>query len=389
MGHMKPTISIPPLPVGINADLFPSLKKWAFFNHAGVSPMPQPAAEAMRHYAAQSENDAYMTGQWYKQAEFTRRCAARLIHADAREIAFTKNTSEGLAFVANGLDWKPGDEILSTRSEYPANVYPWMAAQQRYGIKHIMIQEHPDGRIPPDDLFRAVTPRTRLLAISHVEYASGYRNDLAAIGAFCRERGILFCVDAIQSAGALPVDVQAMQIDYLSAGGHKWMLGPEGAGIFFCRRELLGSLHPEVGWMNVVHATDYAHLDFTLRPDAKRFECGGYNIAGILALGAALEMLLNVGIETVWKRLYALTQMLAEGVQAKGYRVYSPRAREEECSGIVSFSSPTPEKHAAIIQGLEQKHIIIVERENRLRAAPHFYQGEEQIQRLLDALPGT
>jgi selenocysteine lyase/cysteine desulfurase len=178
-----------------------------------------------------------------------------------------------------------------------------------------------------------------------------------------------------------------MHIDYLSAGGHKWMLGPEGAGIFFCRRELLGSLHPEVGWMNVVHATDYSHLDFTLRPDAKRFECGGYNIAGILALGASLELLLSVGIDAVWQRLYALTTMLAQGVQAKGYAVFSPRTHESECSGIVSFSSPHPQDHPAIIKSLEAQHIILVERDNRLRAAPHFYQGEEQINALIEALP--
>jgi selenocysteine lyase/cysteine desulfurase len=138
--------------------------------------------------------------------------------------------------------------------------------------------------------------------------------------------------------------------------------------------------------MNVVHATDYSHLDFTLRPDAKRFECGGYNIAGILALGASLELLLSVGIDAIWQRLHALTTMLAEGVQAKGYRVYSPRAHERECSGIVSFSSPQPEQHATIIKSLEARHIILVERENRLRAAPHFYQGVEQINTLLQAL---
>ena len=362
---------LPPLPPSITPDHFPSLKSWAFFNHSGVSPMPKPAADAMRRYADGSEADAYMIGQWYKQAERTRRRAAELINADYKEIAFIKNTSEGLAFVANGLDWKAGDEILSTRSEYPANVYPWMAAQQRYGIKHVMIQERPDGRIPPEDLFQAVTPKTRMIALSHVEYASGYRNDLAAIGEFCRQRGILFCVDAIQSAGALPIDAKAMYIDYLAAGGHKWMLGPEGTGIFFCRRELLDTLYP----------------DFTLRPDARRFECGGYNLAGVLALGASLELLLSVGIPAIWARLHALTTMLAEGVQAKGYHVFSPRDQESECSCIVSFSARDPKSHPAILKSLEEKRIILVERESRLRAAPHFYQGAEQIQALLDALP--
>lgn len=379
---------IPALPVFITPDQFPSLARWAFFNHSGVSPMPRVAAEAMRKYIEQSEHDAYLTGKWYKQAEVVRKRAAQLIHADADEIAFIKNTSEGLAFVANGLDWKAGDEILSTRSEYPANVYPWMAAERWHGARHVMIRERADGRIPPEDLFAAVTGRTRLIALSHVEYGSGFRTDVAAVGAFCRARGILFCVDAIQSAGAVPVDVQAMQIDYLSAGGHKWMLGPEGAGIFYCRKELLETLRPEVGAMNVVNATDYSNLDFTLRPDARRFECGGYNLAGILALGASLEMLLGVGIEAVWARLHGLTQMLAEAVAAKGYRVYSPRAREAECSGIVSFSAAEPGRHGEIIKKLEEQRIIIVEREKRLRAAPHFYQGEEQIRRLVEALPG-
>jgi len=378
---------LPPLPPTVTPNLFPSLRSWAFFYHSGVSPMPKPAADAMRRYADGSEADAYMTGQWYKQAERTRRRAAELVNADPKEIAFIKNTSEGLAFVANGLDWKAGDEILSTRSEYPANVYPWMAAQQRFGVKHVMIQERPDGRIPPEDLFHAVTAKTRMIALSHVEYASGYRNDLAAIGEFCRQRGILFCVDAIQSAGALPVDVKAMRIDYLAAGGHKWMLGPEGTGIFFCRRELLDTLYPEVGWANVVNATDFSHFDFTFRPDARRFECGGYNLAGVLALGAALELLLSIGIPILWARLFALTTMLAEGVQAKGYHVFSPRDRESECSGIVSFSALDHATHAAILKFLEDRHIILVERENRLRAAPHFYQGPEQIQTLIDALP--
>lgn len=366
---------------------FPSLKNWSFFNHSGVSPLPRRAADAMRRYIAQSENDGYMTGNWYKHAETTRRLAAGLLNASPLEIAFTKNTSEGLAFVANGLDWKPGDEIISTASEYPANVYPWMAAQKRYGARHIMIRERPDGRILPEDLFAAVTPRTRMIALSHVEYASGFRNDLAAIGTFCRARNILFCVDAIQSLGALPVDVQAMHIDYLSAGGHKWMLGPEGAGIFYCRRDLLDSLQPEIGWMNVINATDYANFDFTLRPDAKRFECGGYNLAGILALGASLQMLTDIGIPTIWQRIHALTSMLAGGLQKKGYRIYSPRTLESECSGILSFTHPNPALHGSILQSLEQQKIILVERESRLRAAPHFYQSETQINNLLNALP--
>jgi selenocysteine lyase/cysteine desulfurase len=178
-----------------------------------------------------------------------------------------------------------------------------------------------------------------------------------------------------------------MHIDYLSAGGHKWLLGPEGMGIFFCRLDLLDTLTPEVGAMNVINATDYSNIDFTLRPDAKRFECGGYNLAGAFALGASLGLILEVGIPTLWARIHVLTQMIAEGVARKGYTVFSPRAREDECSGILSFSAPDPRRHGEIIAALERKHVILVEREKRLRAAPHFYQSEEQIQALINALP--
>ncbi len=173
-----------------------------------------------------------------------------------------------------------------------------MDLQKRLGVKLVLVPEV-EGRILIESLFAAVTSRTRMMALSHVEYASGFRHDLVAIGRFCRERGILLCVDAIQSVGVLPVDVKGMNIDYLSADGHKWMLGPEGLGIFFCGKELLDTLRPEVGWMNVINATDYGNIDFTLRGDARRFECGTYNIPGVLAPGGARHgFVLEIGMET-------------------------------------------------------------------------------------------
>ncbi len=377
---------IPPLPSSFHAEKeFPILRDWLFFNHAGVAPIAARCGAAFRTYAEQAERDAYMTGKWYKQAEHVRQSAARLINADPAEIAFAKNTSEGLAFVANGLAWKAGDEVISSAVEYPANVYPWMDLQQRLGIKHSMVAER-DGRVTASDIFAAVTSRTRLIALSHVEYASGYRNDLATIGRFCRERGILLCVDGIQSCGVLPVDVRAMNIDFLSADGHKWMLGPEGLGIFYCRRELIPQVHPEVGWMNVINSIVYEDFDLTFRADAKRFECGSYNIPGVLALGAVLDLLLEIGIDAIWARVFALTTLLANGLAEKGYSVFSPRETEAESSGIISFTSPV-HNHDAIVQSLEKQKIIIVQRIGRLRATPHFYQDESHIRALLDALP--
>lgn len=343
----------------------------------------------MRRYVTQAQQDAYMTGQWYKQAEETRRLGAKLMNAEPKEIAFIKNTSEGLAFVANGLDWHAGEEIVSSAVEYPANVYPWMDVAQRFGVKHIMVPQRVEdgvGRIPMEDLVAAVTPRTRMIALSHVEFASGFRHDLAAIGRFCRERNLLFTVDAIQSCGVLPVDVRAMNIDFLSAGGHKWMLGPEGCGLFFCNERHITSLRPEVGWMNVVNAVNFSDYNFTLRADAKRFECGGYNIAGVLGLGASLELLLALGIELISRRVLALTERLCEGLKARGYQVFSSR-RPGEASGIVSFTSPGHDPNT-IAAELEKQRIIVVIREGRLRVAPHFYNTPEQIDALVAALPG-
>ena len=198
-----------------------------------------------------------------------------MMNAHRDEIDFIKNTSEGVATVAAGIAWNAGDRIVTTNVEYPANMYPWMDLARRFGAELVTVPEidNPDGSrvVALDALLAAADhPRTRLLALSHVEYASGQRHDLAAIGSFCRSRGILFCVDAIQSMGVLPLDVGAMNIDYLSADGHKWLLGPEGAGVFFCRRELLGKTRPlAIGWMNVINDQDYGHYDITHKEDAR------------------------------------------------------------------------------------------------------------------------
>lgn len=380
-----PAQPLPPLPAWFVPEAeFPIMKEWLFFNHAGVSPMSARAAAALSAYAAESMEKAYLSGTRWKRIEVIRGDAARMIHAETDEIAFVKNTSEGLAFVANGLEWKAGDEVISAAIEYPANVYPWMDLERRRGIKLVMVPER-EGRVRTEEILGAVTAKTRMITLSHVEYASGYRNDLATIGRFCRERGILFCVDAIQSIGAMPVDVKRMQIDFLSACGHKWMVGPEGLGIFYCRKELIPTVHPEVGSMNVVNHMDFAHFDLTLKNDARRFECGTNNVAGIFGLGASLNLLMEVGMELVWGRIRALTDLLVAGVEAKGYTVFSPRG-EQESSGIVSFYSKRL-AHGAIIQALEKRRIIVIERSDRLRATPHFYQDASHIGALVEALP--
>lgn len=372
---------------------FPIVDRMDFFNHAGVGPLSGRAARVLEGYARHAAQRAYVDSGWHRTIRGVRSAAARLIHARGEhEIAFIPNTSTGISLVAKGFEWQPGDNVVLTNVEYPANRYPWEDLR-RFGVELIEVAQHRDGRIDVDDVVNAVTNSTRMVAISHVQYASGHRIDLKPISEMVHRVNGYLCVDAIQSVGVLPVDVQAQGIDFLSADGHKWMLGPEGAGIFYCREDLLQDLHPNtVGWLNMVNAMDYGRYQFEFLPTAKRFEPGTYNVPGLLAMGASIDLLLEVGIDEVWSRVDALNVRLCEGLEAKGYRIFSPREHEHERSGIVIFDrpasdvreTPSPER---IVTDLEKQNIIIVVREGRLRASPHFYNTAEQIERLVEALP--
>jgi cysteine desulfurase / selenocysteine lyase len=376
-----------------NRDEFPILREWNFFNHAGVTAIAKCGADALRAYAAQAESAAYVGAGWYAQLDELRAMTAKLINAHEDEIALVKNTSEGIATVARGVKWNAGDRIVTASVEYPANVYPWMDVARRENVELVMVAEESDtqGRrfVPIDKILQAAEhPRTRMIALSHVEFASGQRLDVARIGKFCRERGVLFCLDAIQTLGIIPVDVVAMDVDYLSADGHKWLLGPEGAGVFYIRRELLESTHPpEIGWNNVVHAQDFGSYNFTFRADAQRYESGTPNVPGFLALHASMQMLMDIGVENISRRIKKLTDQLADGVEAKGYQLISPR-EGEMWSGSVVFVSPTHD-HAAVVAKLRKEHKTEVAlREGRIRCSPHIYNTEAQIARFIDVLPG-
>lgn len=377
-----------------NPEHFPVLARRDFFNHAGVAPISGAAAEAIRRFADQAETDVYIGTNWYVDVENLRKSAASLINAHRDEIAFVKNTSEGLSFVANGVDFQPGDVIVTTGVEYPANIYPWMDLEQRRGVRLVMVPEEIDDQgarqVPLEKILDAASDaRCRMVTLSHVEFASGQRHDIARIGRFCRERGILFCVDAIQTLGVIPVDVRAMNIDYLSADGHKWLLGPEGAGIFYIRRELIESTRPtSIGWLNVVNPEDFGHYDFTFKPDAGRYESGSYNLPGLLGLKASLELLQSIGIDAIAARVKQIGDNLVSGLRRQGWQVLSPRTGEQ-WSGGISFIMPGKDLdwHKRVFGTLRKDHRIeLALREQRLRASPHFYNTDGQIDKLLDVL---
>jgi selenocysteine lyase/cysteine desulfurase len=375
-----------------NSDQFPVLKHWNFLNHAGVSPMPRVVGDAVRAAVDQCEAGAYLGSNWFEQIDQVRAEAAKFVNADVDEIALVKNTSEAVSIAAMGLDWKPGDRVVTAAVEYPANVYPWMEAARKYGIELVMVPEETDemGRQQvriERILAELEKPRTKLLTLSHVEFASGQRHDIAQLGSICRERGILFNVDGIQSLGALPVDVKEMNIDFLGACGHKWMCGPPGAGLFYIRRELLERVRPLViGAGTVINDMDYGNYDYTFKPNAKRHESGTPNLMGLLGFGSALRLLSSAGIDAIADRLKLLTDRLIGGLELRGYQMISPRAGNA-WSGMVCFIS-TKHPHEELMQTLRKEHKIeIAVREKRLRCSPHFYNTETQIDALLEVLP--
>lgn len=364
----------------------PVTRQWAYFDHAAVAPITSRAQQALNDWAADmAENGHLHERRWLERTEEVRGLAGKLINADPLDIAFVKNTSEGIGIVAEGLPWQPGDNVVTAAEEYPSNIYPWLNLADR-GVEVRRVASR-DRRLWIDDIRAAVDGRTRLLTLSMVEFSSGFRNDLDALGELCRQRGVLFFVDAIQGLGVLPVDVQKTPIDFLAADGHKWLLGPEGAGIFFIRRELLDRLHcVGVGWNSVVGSRDFSRIEFQLKPHAGRWESGTLNVAGITALGASMGWLLELGIEAISGRVQELTDYLCDKAAKSGFEIHSSRQGQDK-SGIVSLLLPGADVRQQVRRCREQS-IVINQRAGRLRVSPHFYNSVEEIDRLVQILRG-
>jgi cysteine desulfurase / selenocysteine lyase len=363
------------------AGQFPVRERLVYLNHAAVAPLCRPAADAMKKLA----DDCLQFGslhydQWMAAYEGVRVAAARLIGADRSEIAIVKNTSEGIATVAMGLDWKPGDRIVGFQEEFPANYFPWKRLEERGVVVTWLSVQDPLDRI--DEACRGA----RLLSISFVQYLTGYRAPLSAIGEICRRNQCIYMVDAIQGLGAFPVDVRASGIHALAADGHKWLLGPEGCGILYIDQALQERVSPiEFGWYNVARYADYAAHDMTLRPNAGRYECGTLNTIGCFGLRAAIEFLLEVSVERINPVVVRVADRIAAGVQAKGYEVGVARTPATN-SGIVSFRKAGSDARG-IVRKLQSEGVIVAPRGDWIRTSPHFYISPDDIDRMLELLP--
>jgi selenocysteine lyase/cysteine desulfurase len=360
---------------------FPVTERLVYLNHAAVAPLCKPAADAIHWLTDDCLNYGSLHyDQWLAAYQGLRRAAATLINCTPAEIAVVKNTSEGIATVANGIRWRAGDKIVAFREEFPANIFPWQRlCAQGVDICWLSISD-PLDRI--DDACRGA----RLLAISFVQYLSGFRADLNAIGEICVRHGVFFFVDAIQGLGAFPLDVRAARIHALAADGHKWLLGPEGCGILYIARELQDEIEPvEFGWTNVAAFADYASRDMTLHPDARRYECGTMNTLGCFGLRASIEFLLKVGIDNIAGAVQSLGDQLAAGLIERGYETSVVRTPATG-AGIVSFRKEGQPAHL-IVRGLKDRGFIAAPRQGFVRVSPHFYSSPEEIDRLLSALP--
>lgn len=368
--------------------LFPIKERRCYLNNASIGPMCAPVVAAVESFMADvRDNGRNNYPQWCVHADTAiKGRIARLIGARADEIAFVKNTTEGLSIVANGLDWRDGDTVVVADIEYPSNVYCWMHLARR-GVAVRWVRNR-QGRIPVDAIAEAIDSRTRLVSLSAVQFSNGYRSDLAALGRLCRERGVRLALDAIQWVGALALDIGAYGVDFLAAGGHKWLLAPIGTGFFYCRRESLDVLvPPTVGYHSVPKHEAHLDYDLTFRPDAGRFEEALVNFPGIWGLDAAVALHLGIGPAAIETHILALTGRAIEGLRSRGYDIVSPIG-DGERSGLLCFRHPSV-ANDAVAARLGDAGVDVAVRGEGLRISPSFYNDAGEIDRFLDALPAA
>jgi len=367
---------------------FPVTKDKVFLAHAGVCPLPRRASEAIRSYAQQCTLGDQETLIPAFQIQKSRDLAARLLSVKSEEIAFVGPTSLALSFVASGLQWRKGDNMLVYFDDYPSNVYPWMALAEK-GVKVRFLNIREFGRIRDIDVIGQVDENTRLVALASNHFVAGYRIDVAGIGKYLRSRNILFCLDSIQTLGAFPTPLQ--YVDFAAADAHKWLLGPCAAGIFYVRKEVQEKLKPTVyGWHNVECPNYTAQQQINFFPHARRYEAGTENLLGLVGLHASMELLMDIGIENIAAELLRKRSLLVPELQKKGFTVLQAEAAPQHASGIVSFYNEQTDL-AGLHQRLESSGIITSLRMDRtgrkyIRLSPHFYNTDAELHRLLEQL---
>ena len=365
---------------------FPIKCDRVYFNNASIGPLSNPVISAVDAFMADVRDYGRKHyPQWCERADhIIKSRIAGMIGAEKSEIAFIKNTTEGILIVANGIDWQPGDNVIIADIEYPSNVYCWMNLKKR-GVQIRWIKTR-SGRFAADDIKALMDRHTRLVSLSAVQFLNGFRLDLEKVSELCHAKNVMLNLDAIQLMGALHLDVSRYPIDFLSAGGHKWLMAPIGTGIFYCRRSSLSKLHPaNVGYHSVDKSEDDINYDLTFKPHAGRFEEAIINFPGIWGLDAAVDMITRLGTLRIEQHIFKLTRLAYEGLNSRNYQVISS-FEDKERSGILCFKHPDLPVQK-IWQRLEDADIHLAIRGDALRMSPSFYNDEDEVNTMLAALP--
>jgi len=367
--------------------LFPITQRSIYFNHAAISPPPTTSIRAVEAQLRDvHENGSKNFRSWLAVKEDARKLLANLLGASPTQVAFVRNTSDALSTVANGLNWRAGDNIVTFSREFTSNVYPWLRIRDVFGVEVRMCEER-NGRIDLSELESMIDDHTRIVAISHVQYASGFRTDLTRLGRVARRHDALFVVDAIQALGAVPTNVEAEFIDVAAGASHKWLLAPEGVGYLFLSDRARERIQPTlVGWTSVPDPEDYLNFEQGWSRGALAWETGTGPAALFYGFKASLELLHNAGVQRIADYLEELTDYLCERLAGKNYEVVSSRAPGEK-SQFVCIRHRSGLSSMALYHHLNQRNIITAPRGDRLRIAPHFYNTATEVDQFVAALP--
>jgi selenocysteine lyase/cysteine desulfurase len=367
--------------------LFPVTERAIYLNHAAVSAPPIPTIQAIQSQLADvSHNGSVNFRNWLAVKENARRLVAAMLGARPEQVAFLRNTSDGLSTVAKGLEWKPGDNLVTFRNEFPSNLYPWLRIRDVLGVEIRMCEER-DGRVDLDELVSLIDARTRLVAISQIQYASGFRADLERIGRAARAHDALLVVDVIQGLGVVPIDVERELVDVAAAACHKWLLTPEGVGLLYLSHRARERIQPTlVGWTSVPDPDDYGNSEQGWNRGTLAWETGTGPVSLLHGLEASLKLLNEVGVAEIQSHLEVLTDHLCERLNDTDYEVVSSRQTGEK-SQIVCIRHAARVSSLALYAHLKQRNIITAARGDRLRISPHFYNNLEEVDELVEALP--
>ncbi|MGI9473371.1 MAG: aminotransferase class V-fold PLP-dependent enzyme [Rubripirellula sp.] len=366
----------------------PITEEWAYFDHAAVAPLSQPAAEAVTRFAVQAAQQGDMVWpQWAAGVERLRGQFASLMDCESAEVCIVPNTTAGINLVAEGWPWAPGDSVVIPEGEFPSNLFPWKN-QESKGVE-LRIVPRREGQVLVEDLMAQVDESTRIISVSWVGYASGYRIDLPRLVEEAHRRNVLVFLDAIQGLGMYELNLKQTPVDFLAADGHKWLLGPEGAGVAMVSGRHLDRLRcGNVGWGSVKNSFDYANPSFELRPEAARFEAGSANMVGVAALSASVGLFLEIrrecGEHAIADRVIDLAEDLNERLMNVGAVTRMPSSRDHR-SGILTFEIPGHAPAEIRKRAIQQKVVLSV-RDGGVRAAIHAYNDESDLERLVDVV---